>query len=312
MSATTELTSIGTEFNNCTYLTEIVIPDTVTGIAEGAFSGCSSLTSMTIPFVGNGKAVSGFEALFGYIFGNQSYTGGTAVSQCYNYKYNYYRTSYIPSSLRSVTITKLKSIPDSAFQNCSCLTSVTIGDSVTSIGEWAFGCAGLTSITIPDSVTSIGEYAFYGCTRLTSIYYAGSLEQWLSISFSSNFCSNGADLYINGTKLTDLMIPDSVTGIGKYAFSGYKGLTSVTIPASVTSIGGLGVLWLHGAYERDDRRRRHQHRGGAFYVWLISCFPAWAAHSLSILEESRNVNFFRFRPRRTPSPIPKSRISFSL
>ena len=84
------------------------------------------------------------------------------------------------------------------------ITSITIPNSVTSIGYKAFaGCWSLTSVTIPNSVTSIGDMAFMDCKRLTSI-----------------------------------TIPDSVTSIGKAAFNGCRSLTSVTIPDSVTSIGG--------------------------------------------------------------------------
>ena len=99
-----------------------------------------------------------------------------------------------------------------AFSFCSGLTSITIPDSVTSIGSDAFyKCTGLTSVTIPDSVTSIGSFAFYGCTELTSV-----------------------------------TIGNSVTSIGVCAFSGCSGLTSITIPDSVTSIGETafhGTAW---------------------------------------------------------------------
>ena len=78
-----------------------------------------------------------------------------------------------------------------------------IGNSVTSIGEWAFyGCSSLTSVVIPNSVTSIGSFAFYCCSGLTSV-----------------------------------VIPNSVTSIGSYAFSGCSGLTSLTIGSGVESIG---------------------------------------------------------------------------
>ena len=64
----------------------------------------------------------------------------------------------------------ITTIGNEAFYRCSSLTSVTIGNGITSIGEYAFYGCSLTSVTIPDSVTSIGNEAFYGCTRLTSVY----------------------------------------------------------------------------------------------------------------------------------------------
>ena len=89
------------------------------------------------------------------------------------------------------------------FFGCSSLTSITLPDSVTSIGSYAFYyCSSLTSITIPESVTSIGNYAFDGCSSLTSI-----------------------------------TLPDGVTSIEDYAFRSCSSLTSITIPAGVTSIG---------------------------------------------------------------------------
>ncbi|MBR4322533.1 leucine-rich repeat protein [Treponema sp.] len=146
-------------------------------------------------------------------------------------------------------------IGEKAFYECKSLTSVTIQNSVTTqlqvflqgalrsvtIGKEAFfGCESLKSVTIPNSVTTIGNDAFYGCRSLKSVYYNGTVTEWLSISFSynSNPCQcGGADLYINGTKLTNLIIPNSVTTIGYGAFNGCKSLTSVTIPNSVTEIG---------------------------------------------------------------------------
>jgi len=77
----------------------------------------------------------------------------------------------IPATIEGKTVT---SIGEEAFQNCSGLTSVTIGAGVTSIGDRAFhSCTSLTSITIPDSVTSIGDLAFYKCSSLTAVTFLG-------------------------------------------------------------------------------------------------------------------------------------------
>jgi hypothetical protein len=118
-----------------------------------------------------------------------------------------------------------------AFRNCASLTSITIPDGVTSIGNFAFSnCTSLTSITIPDSVTSIGDYAFHGCTSLTSITIPDSVT------------SIGDYTFYECTNLTSITIPDSVTSIGYRAFHECTNLTSIIIPDSVTSIGDYAFI----------------------------------------------------------------------
>ena len=110
--------------------------------------------------------------------------------------------------------------------------------SVASIDRYAFfGCTGLTSVTIPNSVTSIGGSAFYNCSGLTKVTIS-DIASWCNIHFGDNPLHHANHLYLNGTEVTNLVIPNSVTSIGDDAFSGCSGLTSVTIPNSVTSIGG--------------------------------------------------------------------------
>ena len=116
------------------------------------------------------------------------------------------------------------------------ITSSYNGLPVTGIVDYAFDdCTSLTSVTIPDSVTSIGR-AFSGCESLNAVYIS-DIAAWCGISFGANPLLYANNLYLNGTLVTDLVIPSGVTSIGDRAFSGCTSLTSVTIPNSVTSIG---------------------------------------------------------------------------
>ena len=230
---------------NCTGLTSLTIGNAVDSICTDAFAGCTGLTSVTLPT--SVTYLNGFNGCTGLTtinIPNSVITiGSGAFDGC--------------TGLTSVTIPN-SVINLSGFAGCSGLTSVTIGNSVRTIGGGAFyNCTGITTISIPNSVVSIGGGAFYG-SGLTRVNYTGTIAQWCNIDFEdygSNpiQCSlynsysvdedynliwnNAFNFYINDVGISELVIPEGVTQIKKYAFAGCIGLTSVTIPNTVTAIG---------------------------------------------------------------------------
>ena len=284
------VTSIGEfAFWSCDGLTSVTIPNSVTSIGDYAFLYCSGLTSVTIPnsitSIGNGVfsgcnklvevinksslSISKGSSSYGYVayYALDVHSG---ESKIVNYNdYLFYTSEGVNYLLGYVGTATALTLPNNykgenykiynyAFYGCRGLTSVTIPDSVTSIGDYAFSfCIGLESfivdsnnpsyksvnglllskdgkkliagvngdVVIPQGVTSIGDYAFRGCSGLTSITIPNSVTSIGEEAFS--YCS----------RLTSVTIPNSVMSIGDSAFWNCDGLTSVAIPDSVTSIG---------------------------------------------------------------------------
>ena len=152
----------------------------------------------------------------------------------------------IPSSINGVAVAIIAS---SAFADCRSLTSVTIPDSVSSIGGSAFsGCSGLKSVSIPNRVTSINHSAFKDCSSLPHVTIPDSVTRIDNFAFSgcsdlknvsipNSVTSIGVSAFDDCSSLPNVIIPDSVTSISKNAFAGCSSLTNVIIPCSVTSIG---------------------------------------------------------------------------
>ena len=212
-----------------TSLTRVTIGNSVTSIGCNAFNSCSSLTSITIP-----NSVTSIET--GAFYDCKSLTSitipngvthieGSAFSGCERLKKFVVSKenksfSVIDGILFNKDRTTLICYPNAKSDVCK------IPNSVTSIGGDAFrGCTGLTSITIPNSVTNIGERAFASCTDLTNV------------TISNNVTSIERSAFAACTRLTSVTIPDNVTNIGEFAFANCYRLTNVTIPNSVTNIG---------------------------------------------------------------------------
>ena len=131
------------------------------------------------------------------------------------------------SKIRSVTIPQsVTSIGDRAFDGCSALTTLSLGEKIKTIGNCAFeNCTSLTGVTIPQSVTSIGYYAFEGCTNLNPLTIKGPITSMGNYAFAGS------------TYLTSLTLYDDIQTIGNFAFVGSTSLKTVTLPKNLTSIG---------------------------------------------------------------------------
>lgn len=218
-------------FMNGTEIKDLVIPNSMTYISAQAFVGCTNLSSVHI---------SDLDAWCKIKFEGE-YSNPLRYAQHLFLNDKEITDLVIPNSVTS--------IGDYAFSRWNGLISVSIPNSVTSIGYDAFGgCSKMTTVNIPSSITSIGSYAFISCNSLTSVHIS-DLNAWCKISFqgdSSNPLQYANHLFLNGSEIKDLVIPDSFTSIGQYAFKGCDGLKSLTIGNNVTSIGKDAFAFCNG------------------------------------------------------------------
>ena len=199
-------------FYTCDALERVEIPSTVTDIGEKTFYSCPALKEAIIR-AGTVKAGTFYNcrALTTLVISDNATLDAS------------FTAGYSKSTLNTVKIGK-GAIGDSAFSNCTNLTTVELGDGVTSIGTSAFlNCTQLPSITIGSGVISIGKSAFNGCTALTNANIGSG--------------AIGESAFNGCTSLANVTLGNDVTSIGKSAFLKCTQLPSITIGSGVTSIG---------------------------------------------------------------------------
>lgn len=219
-------------------LKSVNVPSSVSTIGYMAFRTCSSLTSLTLNY---GLKTIG-ERAFEY-FNPTSVTIPNSVTTIGDYAFAWSTTLQnvtigTSSSTGNITICK------AAFDNCTSLTNLALGNSVTAIGDIAFYfCSNLPSLTIPKSVTSIGDAAFSGCESMESITVASGNTVFDSRNNCNAIIETATNTLIAGCKNT--VIPSTVTTIGSNSFLGCHAMTGITIPNSVTSIeeGAFEACW---------------------------------------------------------------------
>ena len=255
-------------FRNCSSLTSVIIPEGVIRILHYAFQNCSSLTSVTIP---ESVTTIGQAAFY-----------GCAALKTLNYNAKNCNDISYPISWTEITSLILgenvESIPNGAFSGCTNLTSITIPESITTIGSGAFESTAWynnqpdgvlyiskvlyrykgtmpanTTISITEGTKGIGNSAFSDCSNLTSVTIPESVttigdgafyrcSSLASVTIPEGVTSIGEYTFSGCSNLISIIIPESVTIIGYNAFSDCSNLTSITIPESITTIG-------NGAFE---------------------------------------------------------------
>lgn len=205
----TQLFAIGDEsFSECTNLESIILPEIITQIGKSAFGGCKKLKEVKIP-------------------SKVTQIGEYAFAECEELK-----SIKLPESVTEV--------PAGCFADCKQLETVNIPSNATSLGKEAFArCINLKTIEIPASISSIGGAVFAGCYELAFIKVSPNNKKYCATAGGVLYSKDGKHIlqYPAGKKGDIYTVPQGVTRIGMYAFSGSKHLEKITIPSTCTWVG---------------------------------------------------------------------------
>ncbi len=237
----------GHAFWNCTNMTSLVIPKDVAAIDRNVFNGCNRLQSFEVSDA-NAWFWASNGLLYKKITYDNPYLEGFAWLQLY----------LCPPGMTNATIsasngsTNVSEICESAFSGCTRLQSVSIPNSIKTIGANAFkGCTALTSITIPSRVDNMGLSVWEACSALKSVsIQSKTIEEKAfadcsslsSLSFSNSCTNIGASAFLRCGKLASVRLPSAIATIGENAFYGCGSLKSVYFPISFNGTIGANAF----------------------------------------------------------------------
>lgn len=233
------LTSIGSyAFSECTSLEEVILPDSVTTLDDYAFSSCTGLVKAN---TGNGltemgNAFQSCSSLVDVTLSDQL----TQINRSTFQNCSSLETIVLPDRIRYILdsafagCTNLKNVSlpsgltalyNSVFSGCESLTSIDLPETLVSISDSVFNSSGLTSITLPSALTSLGENVFYRCSALAEVHMENTMVY--SIRYAAfSYCS----------ALEELVLPDTVKGIDRNAFSNCTSLRRITFNGVLENI----------------------------------------------------------------------------
>ena len=280
----TSVTTIGNFAFESSGLTEIYIPENVSLIGEGALRNCVKLNRIKVAnenetYKHDGNVYRALLSFDGKTFiqyaldsasrwlGGENYEIPSSVETIGEYAF--YGCSASQSSIMAPSSVKaiesrafyncsgisisfaegsvISSLGDYAFYNCEKLTSITLGNGITTIPAGAFNNSGLTSVEIPEGVTSVRNYVFENCSKLETVTIPASVKSIGSGAFKN--CSNAQITFVEGSEidslgggafqncvgLTKIALSKNLRDLDGWVFYGCTGLTEITINGNVTS-----------------------------------------------------------------------------
>ena len=259
-------------FYECSALTAISIPNSITKIGDNAFYECTSLNSISLP--------ESLTLLGDYVFGKCTSLGSVSIPESVTQiGAGAFREC---TSLSSVSIPEgIVQIEDRTFDGCTSLKSVSLPQKITSIGNKAFNnCSKLSYISIPESVSLIGDWAFSNCSSLTSITIPNNVIEIGEFAF--NKCK----------KIENIKLSNNVTALRLGLFSDCSSLKSLTIPGNIHSmeLGSIVLRW--------EKYYPIPGQGVYWYLEYLSDCP-------SLFKSCSNLNEIRFEY--SPEPIKATR-----